>query len=98
MKAYSAWLSAKDGQMIYRVSKPLCSFTKGLDCMIHLESVLDIDFSGDDWEIVKEKKSFTLENVDFSGMVGYETITSIFREKGLAKPNLFTKIYFEWEA
>jgi hypothetical protein len=99
MKAYEAWLSAKEGQSICRKSRSFVTIMKVNSCnMISASSIsFGVDFSADDWEVVKKKHYLTLTDVEISGMIGDESITNIFREKGIKKPGLFTKIAFEWE-
>jgi hypothetical protein len=97
MKAYDAWLRAKDGQKICRISKPTGGvFEKGVDYW-PITTLFGVDFSADDWEVVKKKHSLTLTNTGFSGGPDYQTLADVFRERSLKRPDKFTKITFEWE-
>jgi len=97
MKAYDAWISAKDGQMICRLSKPLVGFIKRPDKMIHLESIFGVDFSADDWEVEKKKHSLIFMNVEVTGTIDDETITENIRRHGFERPKKFTQVILEWE-
>ena len=58
MKAYAAWVKAKYGQKIYRMSRPDTVFVRSEDPIL-LPRVFGVDFSANDWEVVKEMKSLT---------------------------------------
>ncbi len=96
MKAYNAWLSAKDGELIYRVSRPSILFVKSQRPLALIE-VLGVDFSADDWEVMKKKHALEFTNVDFTGVVDDKSISQIIRDRGLERPVRFTKVYIEWE-
>ena len=101
MKAYKAWVEAKRGQKIHRVSRPGIVFEKLFEWykehLVDINRVFGVDFSANDWEVVKEKHQLTFTNVEISGIIGDDPLTNSFRKKGIKKPDLFTKVAFEWE-
>lgn len=96
MKAYNAWLGAKDGEFIFRVSRPHTLFIKNQRPLALIE-VLGVDFSADDWEVIKEKHRLEFTNVDLVGTIDGRPITRLIHAKGLEKPTWFTKVCIEWE-
>ena len=97
MKAYNAWLSAKDGQMICRLSRPSYSFAKKSDKMVYIESIFGIDFSADDWEVEKKKHKLTFGDARVDGTINDETITNVIKQYGSERPKKFTQVTLEWE-
>ena len=59
MKAYEAWHIAKLGQKIKRADCRSPLFIKESNATIPLMLVFGIDFSANDWEVVREKESLT---------------------------------------
>lgn len=102
MKAYEAWIKAKEGQRIHRISRPATVFEKEASLgvgtyPVDIYRVFGVDFSADDWEVIKEKRHTTFMNVDFSGTIGGELVIRALSDRGFEKPTLFAKVYLEWE-
>lgn len=95
MKAYEAWMSAKIGQKIHRISKSGTEFEKKevqwvRAYLIDISRVFGVDFSADDWEVVKRKRIFVDEYYITERTVGLRMPIEI---------PLYTSIKatFEWE-
>ncbi len=97
MKAYEAWVRAELGQKIHRISRSDTVFGKWEGHLIDINKVFGVDFSADDWEVVKEKHHLTFTNVNLKGTIGGRSITDHLEEKCLERPLQFTKVHLEWE-
>ena len=97
MNVYEAWIRAGVGKKIRSGITVLDVTNPGKRAIIPITTGLIQALSQDDWEVVREKHKLEFIGVDFSGVIGDETVSDIFDDKGLKKPTIYTKITLEWE-